>query len=440
MMVKLWSSTAALKKSAPAINKFLSSRGLSVYLLMAALLFYLLLAIWAAKTPAHVVKSIANVLPFKLLYGFFFLNLLFCILNGISGIRRRARKRKLEEITPEFIQGFRHRQSEEGPAPEEQQKYLESYAGQLKKARFKVKVDAANGRLWAVKNRLSPWGTLVFHAAFLLILIGFFVSLITRFEGKTVAAVGQSFNSYPQQFWPPLKKEVKAIPKVNFTVNRVTPAFWKDQLLFTNLEAEIIYPRGDKLQYSTIKINDPIFLDFAGVRLTGMGYAPLFQIEDSRGMVREGGYVTMMVFPPGMEDFFKMEYLPHTFYVQLYPDAFLVNDRPVNLSYDLKNPLFRLRIMRNKFVVFDGYIRYKQKVEFEGFNLYFLDVRPWVEVEIIRDYGIPLIFLGFIAMLVGLGWRFLFYRQEIFLALEPAADNKLMVHKAQTQEFFEGTF
>ncbi len=77
-----------LRRGASALVPVLGSWQLSVVLMVAMALYFLLLAIWSTSTPAHVVQSIAGLAPFLMVYLLLLVNTGWCLWNRLPRLRR----------------------------------------------------------------------------------------------------------------------------------------------------------------------------------------------------------------------------------------------------------------------------------------------------------------------------------------------------------------
>lgn len=333
------------------IYKALSSRSLSIFLLVSVVVWAIFLGAWAVLSPPHVVQAIAELAPFWILGGALVINLLFCMITIFSLVRRR----------------------------------------------------------------LSTLGTIIFHFSIIVVLAGFMVSKYTRFTGNTIVARGQIFRGTPKEYMPPLYgPRAKKAPQISFGMMKIEPEFYQDMLLFTSLKAQIGYPEfidGKAFPNSAwIKINKPVFMGLTSVRLIGYGFAPLFIIKDYTGKEIDGGFVNLRSFPPGMEDFIIPQFLPYKIFVRIFPDATVKDGKVINRTNNLVSPVVVARVVRGKLVLFDGPLQQGESAKFEGFELLFPEIRGWGEVQIIHDPGMPVILAGLVLLIIGLSIKFVRWR------------------------------
>jgi len=335
---------SALRRFWLDLGPNLGSTRLSIVLMVVAALYHLFLAIWAGSSPPHVVRSIAGLLPYWLVYLLLLVNTSVCFWNRLPLVARDLARRRL---------------------------------GQL--------------------------GSLLFHAAFLLVASGFLLTLVARQEAKIWVAVGETYEARDDQFVSrsPPRLASSGVPPFAFRLDRLTPRFWRDQLLFTELAADVVFADGSVRR---TRINRPLWIAPATfLRLSGYGWAPRFELADQRGLRIDSAVIKLNLFPAGQRDHFVLPGFPHRVYLELYPDWAPEGDRPATRSMNLAAPAIVTEVYRGRFRVGEGALKADQVLEFEGLKLGFPEIVPWGECEIVRDPGAPVLFLGYLVGLLGLG-------------------------------------
>lgn len=416
------------------VHGWLKSHELSVFLLTSGGLYVLLLAIWGTRTPLGVVQNIARLIPFKALYVFFFVNLILCAVGwtpvALRKCRRSAVPGQVDDLERYRFQGA-FEVGGDGLAG------LDRLRRHLRRRGFRVQTGAAGQALAAVRGRFAPLGDLVFHLSFLLLLGGILLSLGTRFTGEAVIVEGQPFWGEPGDYYryTPPDAFQRVAPRFSFQVERIGAEFYGSELFFTDLLAEVRYPAETQERRTSMRLTQPARLGDANVTITGYGFAPVFELRDGRGTLIENGTVNLNLFPPGNEDAFRLPNRPHRVYLTFYPDAVLEDGVPRSRSNNLLNPLFQVRVFRNKVPVFRGILRPGEEARFDGLALRFPEVRLSGQARIVRDPGATLVFAGFLLGLGGLGLRLLWYRREV-VALALPQGTGTVIAVAGESEFF----
>lgn len=321
----------------------LGSWRLSIVLMVLAALYYTFLAIWAGSSPPHVVRNIAGLIPFWLVYALLLVNTGVCLWRRLPQLRR----------------------------------------------------ELARGDWPAL-------GTFLFHGSFFLVAVGFLLTIAGRQEATVWAAVGEEFTGDPTQFLTQSapKPLASGVPVTGFRVEEIRPEFWRDELLFTTLEADLTLAAGKRV---TTRINRPLWLGWSTfLRLSGFGYTPRYELRDSEGRVLDSSFVKLNIFPPGQRDYFSPPEYPHRIYLEVFPDYEEVEGLPTSRSLNLRNPATVVQIYRGRLALAQGVLRYGEAMSFEGLNLLFPEIRYWGEFSIVRDPGAPILFLGYVVGLAGL--------------------------------------
>jgi hypothetical protein len=402
-----------LRARTPDLGRGLGSWRLSIVLMVLAALYYALLAIWASSSPPHVVQNIASLAPFSLLYALLLVNTVVCLWSRLDVLKHQLSARPSLDHTPP---DWEHRTGPTAGA--------EAGTRAMRRLGYRPR-PTADGGWWGVRRRWSALGTYLFHGAFLLIAAGFLLSLLTRHEAKVWVAVGEEFSGRPEQFLSqsPPRMASAGLPSGSFRATRITAEFWRDQLLFTQLGAELAMPGRREV---TTRINDPIWWDWSSfLRLSGFGYAPRYEIVDRDGAVLDSAFVKLNVFPPGQRDFFKTGHYPHRFYVEILPDYAEVDGEPITRSLNLVRPAVQLRVLRGKVDLGSATLLAGRGFTFEGLTLRFPEVRYWGEFSIVRDPGMPVLFGGYLIGLVGLVLRLRGPRSEVGWRAEPGGGGVL---------------
>lgn len=323
MSVKPWYRIRAALTEPRAL---FGSWKLSVVLMIAACVFYLLLLVYSWTVPSHVVANIAGLRIFWAFWILLLINTFVCLWNRFRGL---------------------------------------------------------------------PWHSLLFHASFFVVMLGLLLSIGSRSESKLWVAAGETFAGADEQF---LSRGAGFAPPA-FTAVSITPEFWRDQLLFTKLEAVLDFEGEQRLT----RINRPLwFAPASFLRLSGFGLAPRYEIVDTQGRVLESAFTKLNVFPPGQRDFLLPEQYPYRVYLEIYPDAEWTQDGVVNRTNQLREPLLVANVYRGHLAIASAPLRLREPLELEGVSIRFPEIRVWGELTYVRDLGVPVLFLGALLGLVGL--------------------------------------
>ncbi|MBI4839246.1 MAG: hypothetical protein HY806_08950 [Nitrospirae bacterium] len=242
------------------------------------------------------------------------------------------------------------------------------------------------------------------YCGFIMITAGIFVSSLTRFEGRMILAEGQIISGARSDYIPETLylRKFAAPPRIAIELNRVSPLFKKTGKGLWYVSSGGKYQgqsrRGD------FKINSlvPLLLDGTFYTVKGFGYAPKCFITGPSGDVMNDAYSIMKLFPPDAEDSFRLLSIPHTFYLRYYPEGLRTGG--ASASGQKKGPLYKLRIAKNLDILFNGYVSQNENIAVGSISVSIVDIKKWVEVAVVRDYGIYLIIPGIAIAVISAIW------------------------------------
>lgn len=333
----------AIRSRVPDPIGVLGSWKLSIVLTVSGALWFAFLAIWSTSSPPSIVQAIAGLIPFWFLYCLLLVNTTLC----------------LWQRWPLMLVGIR------------------------------------NGRWEAL-------GTYLFHGAFFLLATAVGLTMLFRQDMTLRVAEGEDFVGAPDQIAARSQPAVLNPPAapLEFRLERVTPEFWGDQLLFTRLEADLLFSSGT---HKTTRINRPLWVGPATfLRMSGFGYTPRYEVGDNQGRVIESLFVKLTVFPPGTRDSFNLESFPHAIELGITPDATEEDGRLISHSLNLVHPILTARVSRGRIILAEENLALGEKLDFEGLSLSFPEIRYWGEFSVVRDPGVPVLFSAFALAIVGL--------------------------------------
>ncbi|MGB5814474.1 MAG: cytochrome c biogenesis protein ResB [Thermoanaerobaculia bacterium] len=379
-----------------------------------AALYYGFLAIWATSSPPHVVQNIAGLIPFWLLYTLLLVNTAVCLWRRIPTLKKQlSPKPTLTDKQPDW----------EIPAPPG----LDADQASALLRRLGCRpADIEGNAVAGVRCRWAGLGTYLFHGAFFLVAAGFLLTLAARQEAKVWVAVGEELTGDPGQLLSqsPPKLLAAGVPVTGFRVEDIRPEFWRDQLLFTTLEADLELASGSS---ATTRINRPLWLGWATfLRLSGFGYAPRYELRDANGHVLSSSFVKLNLFPPGQRDYFSPPDYPHRIYLEVFPDHGEEDGRPVSRSLNLVNPAVAVDVYRGRLALGGALLPLGDGYTFEGLTLSIPEIRYWGEFSVVWDPGAGILFLGFVVGLLGLLLKIRGGRAEAEWVADPAGEGGVL--------------
>lgn len=385
------------------------SRELSVFIFITAITYSVIAYVFSLLVPPMWFKFFQTLLPLTVLYIAFFVNLLICEIKWLPVVFRRCRRPFPPE--PEDLARFSGKMQFETRGDADR---LKSY---LSRRFYTVASHENEGKeiVHAYRGITAPVGNLLFHLSFFILLIGIFLSIYCRIDGKARVAEGTIFDGGKESYESLTSSPLAALPDVRFSVDTVSPSFWGNQLLFTDLRADLALNDGSK---GSAWLSKPVKINGARVTIAGLGNAARYVLKDKEGNVLAEGMKLLNNFLPGSEDGFNIPGYPHRFQVAYYPDSVVKGDNVSNRSMNRINPVIGLRVYRGRFPVFTGPLKEGEYAEFDNLKLTFNEVRYWGDFKILKNPGFLWIWVAFAMMVSGLIWRFVFFKREVVVIEE----------------------
>lgn len=362
-----------------------------------------------------------------IVWTFFFTNL------ALVMWRRAGIVRELVAMHPNKIRGFESVSKLKNsvvfePGPGSRLVLLEEF---FSKQRFRVLMGSEG--FYAVKNRLSPVATLVFHLSFFLILAGGTLSFYTRFTGGVDLGQGEVFTGDLQQYrYPPRMPVLGDPPKLQLVVSNIEPVVIGKTPV--GIEATLVDRQGREHR---VGINRPFRQDGCSFVIQDLGMAPQIIITDSNGREIDGAWVKLNVVL-GKTDRFEMAGL--SFVVTFFPDLVMVDGEPATRSQEFNDPGLRFRVFRDDQLIGDSTLRVGESMTAGDLDLRVNDLRYWIRFYVRQESGLWLVWTGFALALAALIERLLRYRREYWVAYEVEDGNLKKVAVGGRAEFFRALF
>ena len=272
--------------------------------------------------------------------------------------------------------------------------------------------------LWA------EWSSIVFHAAFFLLLVGVVYGKAAGFVGNRAIVEGDTFVEARANY-DNLDEGVLAQKHAGFefTVDSFRAAYWPSGTAREFVTRVRIYDQGRLVSTQDVRVNH--YVAYRGVKLyqTGYGWAPTIRIETPDGRVltdaptiflgdvpfARGVIKAPSAGPPGQQLGLTAWFIP---------DAQVSGDTIRPGTAELKNPLMLLRLYRgdlhldrpqNVYALdtagmdprWRGALRVGETaVTPDGYRLTFTGVRQYSDLLIKKDPGVPIVLAAFT---IGLG-------------------------------------
>lgn len=296
----------------------------------------------------------------------------------------------------------------------------------LTRAGYRIVGDA--DRFYAVKNRLSPLATILFHLSFFLILLAGVVTTYTKFVGYLDLGIGESFHGELSRYkGSPRMPKIGKPPAAGIVLESVLPQV--DQNVATGL---VVGVRDDRGVLHSADINRPYKTGVTSFLVNDLGVAPLVVIQDASGRDLDGAYVKLDVMK-GKKDRFRL--FGYEIEARYFSDHMVVDGVDETRSDAFSNPAMRLEVSKNGVVVATRTLKSGESMALDGNRLVLQEMPFWVRFLVVKQYGDWIAYAGFIIATFALCWRLLWYRREIVGAFEQTGTGTVL-HLACRCEFY----
>ena len=358
------------------------------------------------------------------LWALFFINLALVLWQRMPLVRHRIAISEAKIADPESAAGYPFRDSFLLPAGLDG----ETAIARLRKRRYTVLGDASG--FYAVKNRLSPIAFVLFHVSFYLILLGGLISVYTEFIGYVDLAQGESFHGELSRYNASPSVKLPAFgspPSVSFTITSIAPRVVHNTP--TGISVKLLDGQG---RTHEVGINTPYSTGPTSFVFKHLGMAPRFVLKDAAGKVMENALVRLDVLMMKPDRFTLAGY---TFTATFYPDYVLDNGKRATRSMEFNNPVFFIVVERDGKKVAEGLVPENGKLDFAGIRLEMQELRYWVRFYVIKQSGLPILYLGFAVACIAVIWRMIFFKREILGAVREQEGVRCLVVAGRSEYY-----
>lgn len=300
-------------------------------------------------------------------------------------------------------------------------------------------------RFCAYRRTAGMWGVLFFHLTFIFLLAGALMSMLTRYAGYAELTIGETFiekrDNYERTTESPSLFSGDQL--FSMRLDEIDLEYWKPWEVKQRANIVSLYDAdGRFIGRQRMEINSPVSISGMNVyQGTRQGFIAELEVTDSEGTVAPGRVRFRLPDKPG-ERIRSFVTLPGTnldLELELFTEK--VGDikglepmRSLHMATLLK--VSSVEGMRRSFhgVVFIG-----SELSFEGLSLRFISLRPYSSFVTVQDYGVPLIFAGFVPLIIGLVVTY-FWVPENYWGVINRKDGGCSVIIGATSERFRQAF
>jgi hypothetical protein len=135
------------------------------------------------------------------------------------------------------------------------------------------------------------------------------------------------------------------------------------------------------------------------LHVLNFGLAPGISFsEDGEEKARD--YVPLKILGPNSTDTFSLQPLPYKFLISLEPEKTLQKGTLKAQEFNIRSPLYRIRVLEGEKVIAEAVS--KDSIAFNNMKLGFFEPGFWVQLEVVKDRGVPLVIGGIFLALAGI--------------------------------------
>lgn len=283
--------------------------------------------------------------------------------------------------------------------------------------RIKTFLNENGGRvtLRDVLERQRLWGSLLFHAGLVGVLVAGVVSTLTRSEGSIILTEGQSITLDSAQLSNRIAPRLDLKPAKPFQVrldkfHPVHDGRWGSPDYASDVT--VVEADGREGQSAYVHVNEPLKHRGVTIYQTIHGFSPLLDLRDSSGRHQFYSWVSLSTELSEEEetryrDEFAVPGTTLTIEAEFFPDSYMMGDRLASRSPDPKNPALAVTVRDGVDTIYNGPVYLGEPVELaSGLWLEMAGVRYWSGFDVVRDLGAGALFISAWVAIAGLGIRF----------------------------------
>lgn len=302
-------------------------------------------------------------------------------------------------------------------------------------------------RIRGERRRLGHWGVFFLHLTFLVVLVGALLSVFTRHAGYFELSPGETFIEKHENYLVVTEKPKLFGGDRRFAIKleQIDLAYWRPGEEKQRASVVSVFdPNGTFMGKKRVEVNSPI-------RAGGMniyqgsrhGFIAGLEVRDTEGTMAPGTVRFMIPRKPGQGMTNKVT-LPTNDNLELELELFTENLGDIK-GLEQFGPKYMASLMT--VVTVEGGHRFErgavflgwQSLDIGGLELRFVSLKPYTSFVVTRDYGIPLIFTGFVFLITGLAVTY-FWVPEYYWAVIRNEDGGESVIIGAITEKFKGSF
>lgn len=254
---------------------------------------------------------------------------------------------------------------------------VSGYLNIIRASRIRIQKGISQFILWI----FLPAGILLFFT-------GFFLSASTRQVEQIIAGEGDVIR-------PRWDRDSYNIINVNPGLKERFLDIETGAGLFAH-EPEISIQDESQKIYK-IKAFPPVKIKGSYYHILNFGLAPGIRLSENSSL-KDEGYMPLRIL--GGSDFFEIPGHPYRFLISMKPERVIQKGRLIASEYNLKNPVYTVRVFKGESLIIEG--DSDKGIRFDNLMLQFFEPVFWVQLEMVKDYGVTFIISGIVFILAGI--------------------------------------
>ncbi len=288
---------------------------------------------------------------------------------------------------------------------------MNSLTNVLKQRRWILQKEKAGRGVYIIRSHKGGfgfWGSMIFHVSLIALFVTGVISAVSRFNSEIILTRGFDLSTADVSLYSYIDED------------RMPPAFSvkiKDLSLETKGRG-ITQVSGSMLVDSKeykFSVNNPVTVNGYQFSPSRYGVAPLFVIRENGQVIFDSIVNLRSLF---IDDYFEIKD-GLRFVVRFYPDFFSDGKRLGTRTFEEKNPVFHIKVLRNGVQEADFFIKKGETYNFGEMSLSIPEYTSWVAMEFTRDVGVLFFIIFFFIGLLGLCVRFISNERVITVLLYP---------------------
>jgi cytochrome c biogenesis protein ResB len=259
---------------------------------------------------------------------------------------------------------------------------------------------------------LHFYGSILFHLGMLVIIFGGSLGYLTRFNAVFVLPQGETISMDSELSTVLLSSEFATPPVMNIRLNSYKSTY-EEGIYVVDHKAFLTIGYMDGAGFKTIddviSINSTLWCGPYQLMLELLYQSPQFILTDSKGDVVFNENVKISN-RPSWEDSFEIKQAGLTIHTRFFPDIVKDGTTFTSRSPELNNPAIGIRVVQKKNPFTDAasvVLKLGEDVAFDGYNLQFKELVPFVTIKIMRDPSYWVFIVGWLMLVLGLVIRYI---------------------------------